>query len=226
MKDFNKTTGSDITYAAIKAGLGSIPILGSVATELFGLIVTPPLDKRRQVWMNEVAEKLKDLEENGKIDFLSLSQNEQFIDTVITATTYAIKTSEIEKITALRNTIINTSLNEAPEKTKSQIFLKLVDDFTVWHLKILSLFDNPSKWFQVHNKKFPNYISASLSTVIEEAFPEIKKEGELLNLIWADLKSAGLHNTSELQTTMTSNNLLAQRTTQFAKEFLRFISEN
>lgn len=66
MSDINKTTKGDIIYATVKAGLGSIPVLGSAATELFGLVVTPPLDKRRQEWMNEVAERLKELEENSQ----------------------------------------------------------------------------------------------------------------------------------------------------------------
>lgn len=58
MDDINKTTSKDALYAATKAVLGSIPLLGSAASELFGLVVTPPLDKRRQQWMNEVAQSI------------------------------------------------------------------------------------------------------------------------------------------------------------------------
>ncbi|WP_231490309.1 hypothetical protein [Pedobacter sp. Leaf170] len=123
MSDINKSTKEDIAHAVVKAGLGRIPILGSAATELFGLVV-PPLDKRRQEWMNDVAEKLKLLEQNNQVDFKSLSQNEQFVDTITQATSIARRTSEQEKIIALKNAVTNTALEEAPDKTKSQIFFK------------------------------------------------------------------------------------------------------
>lgn len=226
MSDINKTSKGDILYAAVKAGLGSIPVLGSAATELFGLVVTPPLDKRRQEWMNEVAEKIKSLEESNKVDFSSLSQNEQFIDTIIQATSIAIKTSEHLKIVALKNAVTNTALNEAPEKTKSQIFLNLVDSFTVWHLKILTFFDNPRIWFQKAGQTPPNLMMGSMFSVLKTAYPTLTEQDELVDLIWNDLHNAGLHNTSGLKTMMSGDGTLAERTTQLGKEFIEFISES
>ena len=226
MSDINKTSKEDILYAAVKAGLGSIPVLGSAATELFGLVVTPPLDKRRQEWMNEVAEKLKALEENNQVDFSKLSQNEQFIDTIIQATTIAIKTSEKEKIVALRNAVTNTALDEAPEKTKSQIFLNLVDSFTVWHLKILTFFDNPKAWFQRAGQSPPNLMMGSMFSVLKSAYPSLAGQDELVDLIWNDLHNAGLHNTSGLKTMMSGDGALAERTTELGKEFIQFISQD
>lgn len=226
MSDINKTSKEDILYAAVKAGLGSIPVLGSAATELFGLVVTPPLDKRRQEWMNEVAEKLKALEENNQVDYSKLSQNEQFIDTIIQATTIAIKTSEKEKIVALRNAVTNTALDEAPEKTKSQIFLNLVDSFTVWHLKILTFFDNPKAWFQRAGQSPPNLMMGSMFSVLKSAYPSLAGQDELVDLIWNDLHNAGLHNTSGLKTMMSGDGALAERTTELGKEFIQFISQD
>jgi len=225
MNDINKTSKGDILYATVKAGLGSIPLLGSAATELFGLVVTPPLDKRRQEWMNEVAERLKSLEENNQVDFSKLSQNEQFIDTIIQATTIAIKTSEKEKIIALKNAVTNTALNEAPEKTKSQIFLNLVDTFTVWHLTILTFFDNPRTWFQKAGQTPPNMMMGSMFSILKSAYPSLAGQDELVDLIWNDLHSAGLHNSSGLKTIMSGDGTLAERTTELGKEFIKFISE-
>ena len=59
----NKTTAKDIAHSLVKGGLDAIPVVGSLATEIFGLIVTPPLEKRRAEWMNEIAAKLKELGE-------------------------------------------------------------------------------------------------------------------------------------------------------------------
>jgi hypothetical protein len=224
MSDINKTSKGDVIYAVVKAGLGSIPVLGAAATELFGLIVTPPLDKRRQEWMNEVAEKLKELEESNKIDFANLSQNDQFLDTIIQATSYAIKTSETEKINAFKNAVINTALNEAPDKTKSQIFLHLVDTFTVWHIKVLTFFDNPKVWFAKAGQTPPSLMMGSMFSVLKTAFPSLQGQDELVDVIWNDLHDAGFHQTSGLKTTMTGDGTLAERTTQLGKEFIHFIS--
>lgn len=225
MDEINKTTGKDIVYAAVKAGVGSVPLIGSAASELLGLLVTPPIEKRRAEWMNDVGQRIKELEKSGRLDLNSLADNEQFVDTVLQATTYALKTSDELKIAALKNAIINTALNEAPDKTISQIFLNLIDSFTSLHIQILNLFNDPENWFKSNNKRLPNYMSAGLINVVTEAYPDLKGQNELLNIIWDDLKRAGLHNSGSLNTMMTGNGLLSQRTTDLGKEFLRFIKE-
>ena len=224
MSDINKPTAGDYTFALTKGGLGAIPIVGSIASELLGLLVTPPLEKRRQDWMTEVGTKLKELEENSKIDLSTLADNEQFIDTVLVATTLALKTSEKEKIKAFQNAIINTALGVSSDKTKAQIFLNLLDTFTVWHIKILHFIDNPTKWYENAGQNPPSFLMGSLSSVLINAFPPLSGQQELLDVIWRDLHDNGLHNTGGLMTTMSGNGLLANRTTQLGQELLKFIS--
>ena len=97
MTEINKPEKGDIAYAITKAVIGSIPLLGDAATELFGLVITPPLEKRRVEWMNKIAERLNKLEEMKLIEIHSLKDNDQFIDVVLQATAFALKTSEKEK---------------------------------------------------------------------------------------------------------------------------------
>jgi DNA-binding Lrp family transcriptional regulator len=223
MKDPNKATGEDYLYTAIKAGFGALPIVGSFAAEFMGSILVPPLEKRRVEWMDSVGRRLKKLEDDGLITIEGLQNNEQFIDTVLTATSLAIKTSEKEKIEAFRNAVINTATGEAPDKTKTQMFLNLLDGFTLWHIKILHLFDNPKEWFLKSNTRPASLVGGSLMSVVKQAFPELKNENELLDRIWVDLQRAGLHNTGALGTMMTGSGLLQERTTEFGKLFLKFI---
>lgn len=222
----NKTTVGDIAHSLAKGTLGTIPVIGSLATEIFGLIVTPPLERRRAEWMNEIAEKLKVLEENKTIDFQELQNNEQFIDVVLQATTLALKTSEREKIKAFQNAVLNTASGESPDKTISQIFLNQLDSFTTWHIIILKFIDSPRLWFQNANKTPPNYKGGSISSVIKEAFPELKSQDELLDLIWNDLHTAGFHRTNGIKTMMTGDRVLSERTTTFGKQFIEFISND
>lgn len=225
MDDINKTTPQDIAYATTKAVVGSIPFVGAAASELLGLIVAPPLEKRRNKFLTEIGQRLKDLEEAKRLDLSSLTENQQFVDTVLQATTYALKTSDEEKLTAFKNAILNTALNESPDKTISQIFLTLIDNFTTWHIRILHLFNNPQEWFKANNRTFPNYMSAGLNAVVTEAYPELKGQSELVNIIWGDLRRAGLHNSGDLGAMMTASGLLSQRTTEMGRQFLRFIQD-
>ena len=152
MDDINRTTTQDIAYATTKAVVGSIPFVGAAAGELLGLIVASPLEKRRNKFLTEIGQRLKDLEEAKRLDLSSLTGNQQFIDTVLQATTYALKTSEEEKLSAFKNAILNTALNESPDKTISQIFLTLIDNFTIWHIRILYFSNDPEDWFKKHNR--------------------------------------------------------------------------
>ena len=219
-----KTTTKDVLYGLAKGGVGSIPIIGSLAAELFSLVITPPMEKRRAEWMNDIAERLKSLEDAGDIDLNELSNNDQFIDVVLQATTYALKTSEEEKIQAFRNALLHTALGEAPSKIKSHIFLTQLDKFTSWHIKLLGFIDDPRGWLQNAAITIPNYMGTSIFTIICHAFPELKEQSELVDIIWDDLRVAGFHNTSGIRTTMTGDGALAARTTPLGQEFLKFIS--
>lgn len=222
----NKTTKGDIAHSIAKGGIGAIPLIGSLASELFGLLVTPPLENRRAKWMNDVAEKLKELESKGEIDFEKLKNNEKFLDVMLQTTSLALKTSEKEKIDALRNALLNTAKGESPDITKSQIFLNQIDRFTTWHIKILKLIDCPSDWFKKANRNPPSYMMGSISSMIKDAYPELKGQDDLIDIIWSDLESVGFHRTGSVKTTMSADGVLADRTTTMGQEFINYISNN
>lgn len=214
-----------IGYAVAKAGLGSIPYAGAAASELLSLIVASPLEKRRDKWMIDIGERLSKLEEKGTINFDYLQNNPIFIDIVLQTTQLALRTSDNDKIRFFQNVLINCALDETPDQAEIQIFLNLIETFTTWHIKILTLFDNPNDWFMSNNIAIPNFMGAGLSAILEIAYPELKGRSEFCNLIWSDLNRAGFHNSGSLQTMMSSNGLMANRTTDFGKRFLRFIEQ-
>lgn len=220
----DKDKKKDVAYAVAKAGIGSIPIIGAAASELLQLLVTPPIEKRRNEWMNKIGERLKELEEEKSLNLEELKDNEIFIDVILQTTQEAIKTSEKEKIEYFKNAILNTAIGEHPELSEIQIFLNFVTDFTIWHMRILKLFDDTPEWFSTHEVSEPNFMEAKLSNILEIAYPELKGRRAFYDLIWNDLERAGFHNTSGLHTTMTASGLMASRTTDFGKAFLDFIS--
>ncbi|GAB4372782.1 MAG: hypothetical protein Kow0042_16260 [Calditrichia bacterium] len=212
-----KKTKGDAAHAIAKAGLSAIPVIGGPAAELFQNLIQPPLEKRRVEWMQEVGEKLRELEESG-LNIEKLQENEEFISAFMHASQIALRTHQNEKLQALRNAILNVAKGQAPEEALQNVFLNLIDSFTELHLRILKLFQNP--------EPPPNLSMGSLSNVLEHNIPELRGRRELYDQIWKDLYSRGLVNTDGLHVTMTGHGLGQKRTTGIGDKFLQFIEES
>ena len=216
----------DIILAITHAGIGSIPYLGVAAAEIFNLIITPSLEKRRTKWMVEVAEALRIIEQQNKIIFEELSQNETFINSVLHASQAAMRTNRKEKLKALRNAVVNSALPNSPDDDTQQIFLNLVDTFTQIHLKILKFLKNPPQG-GIPLKTGNTYIHLSaLPDAIEQTYPELKGRYDFYYQIIKDLSDRGLVKMSASDTThdmATMQGIPSTQVTGLGAEFLAFI---
>ena len=161
----------DVAHTLIKAGISFIPGIGGAATELFSMIIAPPLEKRRNQWLDDIAERLKSLE--GVVDGFrveDLSQNETFITVVMHATQVAIRNHQQEKLEALRNAVLNAARPDALEDDRQLMFLNFIDELTPWHLKVLHFFDDPEIWGSQHNINYPKWNSGGPDTLLEFTF--------------------------------------------------------
>lgn len=218
-----KPSTGDAIHAVARAGLGMIPVAGAAATELLNAIVAPPLEKRRNKWMEEIGQALRVLEEKMGIVLESLQQNEEFIDVALEATRIAIKTSNQEKREALKNAILNSALPNPPEESLQKMFLSFIDTLTIWHLKLLELFNDPPAYIEKHRVNFSGYSMGAMSHLIENTFPELRGRRDLYDLIWKDLYSRALVTTEGLHTMMSGSGIIAKRTTEIGKLFLEYI---
>lgn len=213
----------DTLVDSFKVVASAVPVFGAPVIELMNMLVTPKLQLRRDAWFQELGERVKKLEEEGKINYEDLQKDDVFIDISMKATEVALKTHQAEKLNALRNALINTSLNyPSIDISLKQIFINYIDVFTVWHIKLLELFNNPKKYEQ----QFQNISMGSLTQIIEGVYPELKGKSEFYRSICKDLYSKDLINTESVSTTMTSQGLLARRVTGMGYQFLQFIEEN
>jgi len=202
--------------------VSALPVVGGPASELFNQLIGPPLQRRRDDWLRSLDERLHRLEQQGGFKLEDLGQNEAFVDAALRASTAALRTAEEGKRSALRNAILNSALPDAPDESMQQMFLASVDDFTVWHLRILKLFQNPHDWIQKHATKLPPAASG-LEDVLLAAFPDLENRRPLYEWIWPDLYRAGLI-TTELDRTMSSlRAALLPRSSELGNESLRFI---
>lgn len=223
--DIPEATLEDRLHTLAKAGIGSIPLLGAAASELFTAILAPPLETRRVEWMNDVAERLKALDERGELKLEDLQDNETFITTVMQASQAAIRNHQSEKREALRNAVLNAALPHAPEESIQQQFINQVDTFTVWHIRLLDLFKDPPAWFEkdgVKSSQLPSL--GSLEQLITVAWPELKDQNDFLNVVVQELETKGLFKSSGLRASMSPGGIYSKRTTKIGDAFLEFIT--
>ncbi|MEN0021165.1 MAG: hypothetical protein AAF747_09810 [Planctomycetota bacterium] len=217
---------ADLGHAAVKAALGSIPLFGSTAAEAFAFFITPPVERRRGEWMRQVGEKLDELAEKHEVDLEELQRDESFVDTVMQASHIAMRNSQDEKRRALANALVNSALPEAPDAAERQMYVKLIDDFTAWHLRLLALFADPTAWFERNNVRPPNgLISSSRADVLKAAYAELKHRRDFCDQVWKDIHAAGLTGVDSLQGMLTPAGAMQPILSERGLAFLAFVSE-
>jgi hypothetical protein len=216
---------ADTLLAGARATLTAIPVLGGSLTEILSLVLAPAVTKRRDEWFKELANALEELE--TKVEGFrteQLQNDEIFVSAVIQATRTAASTHQQEKREALRNALLNTALHRTPVEDELQMFLRYIDEMTVWHLRVLQLFQNPSAALQAKNIRL-NYYAGGPHLVLEAVYPELKGKRDFYDQIVADVKARGMINSSAdfLHTLMTGAGMTEKRTTAIADNFLEFI---
>tara|TARA_R110002049_G_C9160924_1_gene560990 strand:- start:1017 stop:1793 length:777 start_codon:yes stop_codon:yes gene_type:complete len=211
-----ESSRGDTVHTLVRAGISAIPVLGGPAAELFNHVIQPPLEKRKVEWMNSVAERLTQLEQESDLDIDSLKDNDEFISAVMYASTLAIRTHNESKLNALRNAISNIAQGRAPDETLQQIYLNLVDSLTELHLRILKAFQDPTVP--------PGMNMGGLSDVLEYNLPDMRGQKGIYQQMWKDLFARGLLAGDNMNFTMSGNGLGQKQTTPLADGFLQFIS--
>ena len=219
-----ESTG-DIAHAAGRALAGAIPFIGTGAVEVFNKVVTPPIEKRLNEWRVEIGERLTRLEEKGKVDTNELSGNEEFVTITMQATQVALRNHDTEKLEALKNAVINTALNNAPDDFYQRTFLHYIDILTPLHVKFIRLFRDPKHWFVAANVDPPKFVAtSSKKRLIDAAFPGMATQYSLADLVVNDLKNRRLIMTADLNMTMSGDAAWKKLSTDLGDLFLDYIA--
>src|SRR6185437_7110735 len=100
------------------------------------------------------------------------------------------------------------------EESRQQMSLNLVDVLTVWHIRILMLLSNPTRWFQEQGRRPPTYsVGGSLSQMLTDAYPELTQHREFYDQVAKELFDRGLLNTNGLHTMMSGHGVYGERCT-------------
>jgi hypothetical protein len=227
MNDIPKKSGGDYAHKAGEVLVSSLPVVGPAVAALFNEVIIPPLERRRDQFLQELYDALKELEEKVEgFKIENLSENEMFITAVMHASRAATQNHQQEKREALRNAVLNSASRTAPEEDLQLMFFNWIDELTSWHLRILKFFDSPENWVNKHGIEIPDWPKAKPLRVFFEVYPQMKNKTQILNLMIQDLSDIKeLMDGDKIHSEMQKMAYLrVSHTTKLGKQFLKFIT--
>lgn len=199
---------ADLVHTLVRAGLGTVPIAGTSLNELFCVVFQPPIDKRRDRWIESIAKDLAELQEkvashSPETFFSDLQNNENFISVVIKVSRIAAAEHQEAKLEILRNVILNVAIGIDIEEDRQFIFLRIIEDLTPSHIGLLKKVMDPNKVFRDEGLR-EQEINAKIRSIgfkkmWELVFPEYIDTMELYELLMDDLESRNLITLQEKQ---------------------------
>lgn len=216
---------ADTVHNLVRMALGTTPIVGGTAAEVFNWIVTPPVQKRLAAWRKEIARRLMDLireAEDVRAEIERLLSDEQFTSTVIEATQIAVATHSAEKLEALRNAVVNVAAGIEIGEIERSLFLRYVDELSEMHLRILAYGNGSVRPPQMGHG---GWLNVGVETVLTTVFPELSANALLATILWDELADRALAVPVELNERPPVTQWRKPWTIDFGQQFLRFISE-
>ena len=130
---------SDKVYRLVEAAASLVP----AGTTLLQAIITPPIQKRLEKWIDKVEERLLLLCQAGRIDLEELSQREDFSALLLRTIHIAAATSQKEQLEVLQNFALNVALKPDVSEDELCIILDVISNYTPSHVKVLKFYHDP-----------------------------------------------------------------------------------
>ena len=223
MSDFPKDKKlGDYGHATIRAALNVIPMAGGPLAVAFETVFSSPIEKRKEEWLVKLSSAIEEI--CTKVADLTpekLSQHELFISAYLQASNIAVRTHQKEKLDSLINAVKNSVINESLDETKKLIFIRLIDDMTPLHLRVLHFLTFPEKYIEKLNKGRPQNMYTDwgdLRNVWDELYSDMKSDDSLIELIISELHKFGL-----VRITSFHEARLLSVATQIGIQFIGFI---
>jgi len=224
----------DQAHQVARTVLGSIWGLGKLFEELFITRVPRPIEKRLHIWRQMLIEVINKIQLHSQINMERLENDEEFASVLFHATWIAMKSHQKEKLTALRNAVINAACQIDIQEDEQLLFIRYLDELTPTHLCILKFFVQKYDSL-VDLRSYEEIYKAFVSFLPSEQPSEISHE--MFKLVCEDLKARVLMRVSSkvedfsglaghgyllLEADEIGPNIIV---TQMGRNFLRYIEE-
>jgi hypothetical protein len=174
---------SDKNYNALKAVVSSVPAVGSLAVGFFDSYIVPPATQRTYKFLEILVQELEKLK--SKIESVDC-ESPVFLTTFLHASQIACRTHKEQKLEALRNIVLNSSIPTSLEDDVLAMFLNWIDGFTALHISTL---------------KHLHYLDTYALEELYRYFPMLEQNRAIYNQVLKDLADRGLISLVEKYTT-------------------------
>ncbi|MGF7180365.1 hypothetical protein [Tunturiibacter psychrotolerans] len=217
---FPEATGADLAYSISKAGLASIPVIGNLLGEVYGLFVASPVQENMKAFLITLAEVVDLLRANG-VTKEDLQNNGFFRDAVTQAVKISATSRQESKRDMLRNALLNIALNPSADEDQIQLFLQMIETMTPTQIALLNYFRNPHKRLAEVFDSTRVAMGLPLDQGIYGVMPHLSSKPDLVKNLILDLYNRGLIPFSP------KNNVLESTTiTNTGIQFLNFVLTN
>lgn len=214
----------DRLRARARAAIAAIPGIGGSITELMNMVLVPPVARRRDEWLRELAEVVEEIDRKVEnFDPATLAENDAFVSAFIRTSRIAIGTHRQEKRRLLRNALvkIGSSSPDCPDEDMQHVYFGMIETLTPSHVQILYLFwTGVSQVARMHQGTIP--IHMTYGELLEIQNPALARSQELLEQILHDLADLRLVNASS-GTPFQQISLSTQLMTNQGIRFLGFV---
>lgn len=226
-KKFKNTLG-DCIHAGTKAAISGIASpWGNIASEFFDLMISKPLDKRKDAWLQDLSDSLIKLQEQVEgLELENLIEDELFQIIILDATNVAIKTHQKLKRQALLNACLNCAKRINISEDKQLIFIKAIDQLTDMDIKLLKFLYKPDNFLENIDENSTKIRDTNRGfDEIINIFPEFTGEESLVVSRMNNLIGLGMMKDSSKQIANRSLGDIYDLMTDLGREFMEYISK-
>ncbi|MCG8401630.1 MAG: hypothetical protein MJA84_08525 [Firmicutes bacterium] len=213
----------DKVYRLVEAIISLIP----TGQAILHSVVSPPVQKRMESWIASVEERLSELTGNGEIDINQLVTKQEFSALALRSIQVAAITSQNDKLTYLKNFIINVARNSDIDEDELYVLLNILNEFTPSHIKVLHFYANPELY------------SSKISNVPTNAPPNNLAQGRELSIVfdrgdaeyWQNIfltvsaRNVVTNHTSSVRANMLQDRVVSGAATRLGLKLLTMVSE-
>ncbi len=222
-RELTEYNNRDFLNIVLKSTLGAIPYLGSAFSQLVEVIIPRSSFDRLVDFTINLSQDIERLANRIDKDYIKTEEVAFMFRETFTA---VINNYQKEKIDAFRAIFLNSILNTNIEAEVKELYLNIVKNLTVSHIKALKLLDGSEEYLRNKGITYRDSDSTgSLMQILTVCLPELNEDQ--IRAVWTDLRNYNMVNTdpSSLKALISSIKLrqLGGRLTPFAKEFIAFI---
>jgi hypothetical protein len=219
-------SAGDVARDIGRAAVSLVPVAGGPLQVLLEAVFGSPLEKRKQEWLRQLAGVVDELQH--RIVGLTperLAEDEAFVTVALQATQAAVRNHQQEKIHALRNAVLNTAIDHTLADDEKLMFVRLIDQLTPWHLRVVTVLNDARAWMARNGIKNPGWTAGGTDTVLELCLPDLRGQQETYDQVVRELQVEGLIGQGPfLHMMVTADGMFASKTTERGKRFIAFIT--